>query len=388
MKSKTLIYLGGCGHYGNEMFWHQGNDFMTRKYPNVKWPKTIRTLEWLKVNTGFSSIVDFSPLVKSADLHTEMRKELARHDSGCVLWFPCKKIKDEVALAGLVQLEVALREEGFQFIVNPPSHQRLDNLVNLRRLIGGKSPELLAYFPRALVLDPRVEGIPWDTPDGLVAKVDGSFSGSGILRFMSFGEFGMAVSRVGLEASIPRRALIRLGLLKKTDSYVFARGVQRGKKIIISEWIDSWSDIYNGYINAAIYFAFGRMTFAHPRISSVGWKVHASPAQRGFATLGQAQRSALIGHVLGIVGRNRCALEAIAMLCKYAFVRFDCVISAQESGLLKIVEIEIKGGPGAVVQGETLPMMEKLGFDVEVVRHLTGAGFPGSTHVREFLGCG
>ena len=45
MKSKTLIYLGGCGHYGNEMFWHEGNDFMTRKYPNVKWPKTIRTLE-------------------------------------------------------------------------------------------------------------------------------------------------------------------------------------------------------------------------------------------------------------------------------------------------------------------------------------------------------
>ena len=292
-----------------------------------------------------------------------------------------------MALAGLVQLEVALREEGFQFIVNPPSHQRLDNLVNVRRLIEGKSAELLTYFPRALVYDPGVQEIPWGGDRALVAKVDGTCSGSGILRFDSFGEFETFYERAGLEGSIPRRVLVRLGLKKKTDSYVFARGVQRSSEIIISEWFDTWSETYKGWVNVAVYFAFGRMTFANPRISFERWKIHDAPAQRGLATLGAHQRRALAEHVLDIVESNRYALEAIAALVKYALLRFDCVITVDGGGSLRITEIEIKGGPQSVVQAETLPMMEAAGFGVGSVRRASGAGFPGSAELHSFMDC-
>lgn len=135
-------------------------------------------------------------------------------------------------------------------------------------------------------------------------------------------------------------------------------------EIIAVEWIDSTSATDQGFCSLCCYYVDQKMTFFDPRWNPSNWNIHAGNS--AIATMSKARQDALMRWAIDSIKANRKRLDRVSNLLGQFTVRLDCVVSA--SGELRVLEAEMKGGPGPKVRESQLSWMSDVGWSIPRLR--------------------
>ena len=155
---------------------------------------------------------------------------------------------------------------------------------------------------------------------------------------------------------LAKKLVSRETKLKTTNSPV---------KLLINEFIDTYHKDYKCYVNANIYYWMGDLLYADARVSHKGFNIHAGDSTN--ESLTSEQYSKIITQVFRLVKKDSSKIKEMVDSLDQYLIRVDCLINL-ESELIKVAEVNIKGGPGEFSRDKILPVMKEAGWDENKVQ--------------------
>jgi len=140
-------------------------------------------------------------------------------------------------------------------------------------------------------------------------------------------------------------------------------------KLLVNKFIDTYHNEYKCYINANIYYWMGELFYADARVSHKGFNIHAGDSSNEILSL--EQYSKIISHVLRLIKRDSYKIKEMIDSLDQHSIRVDCLINL-ERDLLKVAEVEIKGGIGESSRNKIIPAMNHAGWNGIQIRDYLG----------------
>jgi len=355
----SLIWIGESpGHYDGILFWHESTEETIKKYPGFQGAPTKAIKDILSTDWVLRVVPSDVDLVKLCDQLT--------NDPSSVVWFPARKIKKKKEMERLRSLEEYLVNCFLPKIVNSPKEQLLiDDQSALFNFVNKNVPEAKHLIPVSFSAKGGEEVLQRasEVDSACVVKVQGTHGGKGVYCFEGKDELKKFIDRTrSFWVSTLYKVSCCTKAVEKLPSVILGRALSSNCDLVVSEYVDTWSKEFRGYVNAAVYVTFGKVSFANARFSFNSFNIHAADSEKSLQSLDFSTRGELCKRIFRIVRLHKIAIEKLSQNLSFAFLRLDCLLDIDRERLY-IAEIELKGGPGRLVRHKTLATMAEAGWD-------------------------
>ena len=229
--------------------------------------------------------------------------------------------------------------------------EHVSELPNARSLL----PEW-RYFESEADLDHAIDTIGFPfliKPDSLsggkgIVKIEDKSSALKVLKNSKNGKYH--------KSNLDKLKVFAKNLISPTSKL---KPKNRPIKLIINDYIDTYHQEFDCYINANIYYWMGELHYADARVSHKGFNIHAGDSTNKELTAHQYSR--IISEVFRLIERESKNVKEMINSLNQHSIRVDCLINLKEE-TLKVAEVELKGGPGDSSRDIIVPSMNDAGW--------------------------